>query len=142
MQLILTSRTLPGVPGVCWFLDLKHGDRLTSLTNGTHDHCLEQKAYWHSIIEQGLVETLLPSCYPQQPNKTQTMSIDITHILGIRNEPLPVFLKYEGQTKPQPAYIEMDSAGVVIASANPEIGNAVTMDVWHQRTLQWSIDPG
>lgn len=70
------------------------------------------------------------------------MSIDITHITSIRNETLPAYLKYEGQSKPQPAYVELSEDGVVTAGANPEIGNAVTMDVWHRRTLQWSIDPG
>ena len=75
-------------------------------------------------------------------NIETTMQIDTDHIFTIRNETLPVYLKYERQSNPQPAYVELSEDGVVTAGANPEIGNAVTMDVWHCRTLQWSIDPG
>ena len=86
-------------------------------------------------------ETLAKSVRQKTQTQPQKMSIDISRIASICNETLPVYLKYERQSSAQPAHIELSEDGVVTAGANPEIGNAVTMDVWHRRTLQWSINP-
>lgn len=54
---------------------------------------------------------------------------------------LPLYKRYPGQSQPQRAHIELDEEGTVTAGINGEIGNAVPMDVWHGRTLRWSVSP-
>lgn len=49
MQLLLTSTMIPTHPGcseLIWFLDLKEGDQLTDICNGSKDYCLEKKREW------------------------------------------------------------------------------------------------
>ncbi|RME23332.1 MAG: hypothetical protein D6800_09985 [Candidatus Zixiibacteriota bacterium] len=53
----------------------------------------------------------------------------------------PLFVQYGGQTQPQPAYLELDEFGNVSLDYSSEIGGAVPMDVWHGRTLRWSVSP-
>lgn len=44
----------------------------------------------------------------------------------------PVFRLYEGQSSPQPAFIELDCAESTLgAKVNGEVGNAVPFSVWH-----------
>lgn len=52
---------------------------------------------------------------------------------------LPLFHQYEGQTQPQPAYLEVEADGEVRVDWNGEIGNAVPFSVWHKRTLRYDI---
>ena len=57
-----------------------------------------------------------------------------TNAEEIRAEFAPLYLRYSGQTNPQPAHIEIDpEEKTITAEANPEIGNAVPMNVWHGR---------
>jgi hypothetical protein len=51
----------------------------------------------------------------------------------------PLYLRYEQQANPQPAYLELTEDGQVIVDSTGEIGNAVPVSVWHQRDLRWSI---
>lgn len=44
---------------------------------------------------------------------------------------LPLYLKYDRQTQPQSAHIEIHANGNVFYETNAEIGNAVPVDVWH-----------
>lgn len=49
MELLLTNRSLemfPGVHQTVWFLDLKEGNQLTDICNGSKDYCLAQKEEW------------------------------------------------------------------------------------------------
>jgi hypothetical protein len=68
--------------------------------------------------------------------------IDLSHIRDLRGKKeLPCYLRYQGQTQPQPAFVELAEDGEVRASANPEIGNAVPSYVYHGRSIRWKIDP-
>ena len=60
----------------------------------------------------------------------------------IRAEFAPLYSRYSGQVNPQPAHIEInpEQQGMV-AEFNPEIGNAVPMNVWHGRAYRVSISP-
>jgi len=49
MELLLTATSIeifPGIHQTVWFLDLKEGNRLTDLCNGSKDYCLAQKKEW------------------------------------------------------------------------------------------------
>jgi len=55
-------------------------------------------------------------------------------------EPEYLYCRYQGQTAPQPCYVELDcESGTLTAAYNGEIGNAVPMPVWHNRCLRWPI---
>ena len=68
-------------------------------------------------------------------------SIDLSAIEELRGDATPLYCKYSGQHQPQDAFVEMDEYGFVSASYNPEVGNAVRMDVWARRTLRFGITP-
>jgi hypothetical protein len=54
----------------------------------------------------------------------------------------PVYCQYQGQSRPQGAYIALDCRdGNVWASYNPEIGDAVPLDVWNGHVLRFAISP-
>lgn len=52
-----------------------------------------------------------------------------------------MYSQYPREIDPQPAYIELSVNGVVEAGYSGEIGNSVPSDVWHRRTLRWSVTP-
>ncbi|MDD4986406.1 MAG: hypothetical protein PHQ43_11600 [Dehalococcoidales bacterium] len=55
-------------------------------------------------------------------------------------DPGVLYRHYTGQTEPQPAYIMLDcSVRTVWATYDPEIGGAVTSDVWHNLTRRYGI---
>ncbi len=46
---ILSSKSIemfPGIHNTVWFLDIKEGNRLTDIANGTKEYCLQQKKEW------------------------------------------------------------------------------------------------
>ena len=51
----------------------------------------------------------------------------------------PLYKRYPRQNKPQPAYVSLEADGTVRADYNGEIGNAVPMDVWHNRTIRTPV---
>ena len=52
----------------------------------------------------------------------------------------PLSCKYDGQSREQDAYITLDcDEGILSARYDPEIGGAVTQDVWHGRTIRWPV---
>lgn len=51
----------------------------------------------------------------------------------------PLYHRYERQSSPQPAYLELSSDGEVSVGYNPEIGNAVPSRIWHKIALRWTI---
>jgi hypothetical protein len=52
------------------------------------------------------------------------------------------YYQYEQQTSPQPAFIGLNPESCVLYSDySGEIGNAVSMDVWNGRELQFEISP-
>lgn len=53
----------------------------------------------------------------------------------------PLYQQYAGQTNPQPAYLFLTEDGEAGLDWTGEIGNAVPLDVWHHRTLRWSVAP-
>jgi hypothetical protein len=54
----------------------------------------------------------------------------------------PVYCKYDGQTNPQGAYIEIDPEnGTVEADYDGEIGDSVSEAVYNGRIKQVSISP-
>lgn len=69
---------------------------------------------------------------------TDTTESTIT-IADYSGATIPLYLHYDGQCAPQPAYVEMDEGGAVTADSNGEIGNGVPMYVWHNRTLRWDV---
>lgn len=51
-----------------------------------------------------------------------------------------LYRRYDGQTSPQPCYIELDcGAGSMTADYDHEIGGGVPFSVFHGRTLRWRI---
>jgi hypothetical protein len=55
-------------------------------------------------------------------------------------EPTELYRHYDGQSEPQPAYIELDTqAGTLRATYNGEIGNAVPFTVYHGLDRRYSI---
>lgn len=66
-------------------------------------------------------------------------TIDVTAVQKLRNEQAPLYMRYKGQFRPQPAFIALDENGNVSAGYNGDPGGAVPMDVWHGRTLRWSV---
>lgn len=55
-------------------------------------------------------------------------------------DPAALFRHYDGQTAPQPCFVELDlEDGVLRADWDAVIGNAVPASVWHRRTLRWAI---
>ncbi|GHG33221.1 hypothetical protein GCM10018777_56690 [Streptomyces albogriseolus] len=64
------------------------------------------------------------------------MTISITPC----TEPAELFRHYDGQSEPQPAYIELDTqAGTLLADYDAEIGNAVPASVWHGLERRYRI---
>ena len=58
------------------------------------------------------------------------------------DSPAELFNRYPNQDRPQDCFIELDlSSGRMSADSNPEIGNAVPMDVWHGLVRRYSL-PG
>lgn len=55
------------------------------------------------------------------------------------NSRAALFNRFEGQTSPQPAFVEMDERGLVSADSSGEIGSAVLESVWHGRTLRFEV---
>jgi hypothetical protein len=55
------------------------------------------------------------------------------------NGKAPLYLHYERQANPQPAYLWLTEDSQVIVDSTGEIGNAVPMSVWHQRDLRWPV---
>lgn len=54
----------------------------------------------------------------------------------------PLYLRYDGQSQPQSAFMEIDpSTGEVAMCCNCEIGNAVPMRVWHGLAPRVSLSP-
>ena len=47
--------------------------------------------------------------------------------------------KYPGQCQAQPAFIQINEDGEIVARYNPEIGNAVPSRVWHGIDLRFDI---
>lgn len=55
-------------------------------------------------------------------------------------DPTELYRHYDGQSEPQPAYIELDTqAGTLLADYDAEIGNAVPATVWHGLERRYSI---
>ena len=49
MELLLAATSIeifPGIHQTVWFLDLKEGNQLTDICNGSKDYCLAQKEEW------------------------------------------------------------------------------------------------
>ena len=66
------------------------------------------------------------------------MDVNVAHLDTGKLHPL--YVHYDGQIQPQPAYVEFDTrTGDLSADWNGEIGNAVPMDVWKDIRLRWSI---
>ena len=68
-------------------------------------------------------------------------SIDLSAIEELRGDAAPLYCKYSNQIHEQDAYVEMDEYGFISASYNPEVGNAVRIDVHQRRTLRFGITP-
>jgi len=64
-----------------------------------------------------------------------------TTTITIPSGELPLYYQYPGQSRPQPAYIELAEDGAVTAGWSGEIGNAMPMRVWNGRTLRWAVSP-
>jgi hypothetical protein len=67
MELLLTTTSIeifPGIHQAVWFLDLKEGNQLTDLCNGSKDYCLAQKEEWAKKlnIDGGEKHRKLKSC--------------------------------------------------------------------------------
>lgn len=62
-------------------------------------------------------------------------TISVTHVSG-----LELHHQYPMDQRAQPCFVELDvRTGALSASYNPEIGNAVPMDVFNQHVLRWDI---
>ena len=75
------------------------------------------------------------------PKLKKPASIDLSAIEELRGDAAPLYKKYSDYLPEQDAYVEMDEYGFISASYNPEVGNAVRMDVYQRRTLRFGITP-
>ena len=75
------------------------------------------------------------------PKLKKPASIDLSAIEELRGDAAPLYCKYPRQHHAQDAYVEMDEYGFISASYNPEVGNAVRIDVYQRRTLRFGITP-
>lgn len=66
------------------------------------------------------------------------MTINIDSILELHGD-TPLFCQYGGQYNPQSAYLYLDENGNVSADYDPNIGGGMGVDVWHGRTIRWSL---
>lgn len=65
-------------------------------------------------------------------------TLSINHLDPAEQDAL--YCHYSRQYGPQPAFIELDTqSGHMWAGYNPEIGNAVPMEVWHGLTRRYSL---
>ncbi len=53
---------------------------------------------------------------------------------------LPLYFRYPSQIYPQSAFVQMDEDGDISATYSTEIGNAVSSEIWHKKTLCWYVD--
>ncbi|MFW6312573.1 MAG: hypothetical protein ACOC2N_01650, partial [Spirochaetota bacterium] len=53
--------------------------------------------------------------------------------------PAPLYHQYDGQTTPQPAYLELTEDGEAWVDYSPEIGGAVPARVYDGRDQRWAI---
>lgn len=72
---------------------------------------------------------------------TTPSTITLPDLGFLADEPAPVYCLYPGQNTLQPAYLEMDEDGCLTYDYSGEIGGAVPMAVWLNRTRRWAI-PG
>lgn len=63
-----------------------------------------------------------------------TMNIDNLHAGGA-----PLYHQFAGQSRPQPAFVELDEAAVVLADYSVIIGSGVPESVWHGRTRRYWV---
>lgn len=70
---------------------------------------------------------------------TETLSITLPDLDDLRQKPVPVYHRYRGQTRAQPAFIEMDEDGAVGVDWDGIIGGGIPFKVRQGRTLRWSI---
>lgn len=60
----------------------------------------------------------------------------------LEREPAPLYCRYPGQARPQPAYIELDCInGTVDARFNIRIGNGVPQTVWSGWVRRYDVPP-
>jgi hypothetical protein len=57
---------------------------------------------------------------------------------NLRGEIAPLYHRYQSQTEAQGAYVQLTEDGAVSADWDGEI-NSTPADVWHNRTLRWSV---
>ncbi len=73
---------------------------------------------------------------------TSTTKTIATNAAECRTKLAPVYCRFDGQTQPQPAYLELDpQKRTLTADYSGEIGNAVPMTVWHGHQYRLSITP-
>ncbi len=58
----------------------------------------------------------------------------------LKKELAPLYVRYDRQTKAQPAHVELEQDGTLTADWSGEIGGT-PMDVYHRRRLWWDVDP-
>lgn len=67
------------------------------------------------------------------------MNLDTSNIDAMRGQLAPLFFAPQG--RPLRAYLGMTADGTVFAGFDEEPSGSVPMDVWHGRTLRWSVPP-
>jgi len=77
--------------------------------------------------------------YVSVPNDDNVL-IDWSHIIAL-DEPAPLYLHYDDQPDPQPAYLEIDDDGIILAGPDREIGAAIPTDVWSGYTQTYVVAP-
>lgn len=69
----------------------------------------------------------------QQTKATETSTITIAPVGDL-------YLRFAGQTSPQPCYVELDCEGETLcAEVNGSIGPGTPFSVWHGRSIRWAI---
>lgn len=66
-------------------------------------------------------------------------TINTSAVEELREEVAPLHHQYPGECSAQPAYLELDEDGNVSADWDGEIGGGTPMNVWHGRTLRWTL---
>jgi hypothetical protein len=67
--------------------------------------------------------------------------VDFSALISLKENPSPLYWKQAGMPIEQPAFVQLDENGRVIARFDDTDGSIVPDAVIHERTLRWDITP-
>jgi hypothetical protein len=67
--------------------------------------------------------------------------VDFSALISLKDKPAPLCLKHEDIPVEQPAFVQLDENGRVVARFDDTDGSILPDAVIHERTLRWDISP-